>query len=259
MIKVSYEEPLGYGSTISFNINGRKFTGTLYGFSDKTYIFPRAGGKNLVSTIENDLRDNLKNFFSKVLETPLDKYKTQYWPEESIENLKKVLKAMEESARVKGVEFEKPLGEKSKVTFITSYGVYESTVNTVQNPYAFIWLNEGNSGNLIDKIMRNLCGESIRRVYSRAGAAITRNGTWPYSTLEDLEKVLDYINEECLHSVQKPINNPIKQQQNGNEIKLQRTKGIIRSGKVPKGCGICGKIHKATISSRPLENSAISG
>lgn len=256
MIKISYEEPLGYGSTISFNINGRKFTGTLDGFSDKTYIFPRG---TLISSIEADLKYSLKEFFSKTLGTRVLKYKDQCWPEEPLENLKKVLRAMEESTEIKGVEFEKPLGEKSKVTFITSYGVYESTVNTVQNPYAFIWLKAGNSDYIIDRIMRNLCGESIKRVYSRAGATIVGTGIWPYSTLEDLEKVLDYINEECLHSIQNSINNPIKQQQNGNEIKLQRTKGIIRSGKVPKGCGICGKIHKATISSRPLKNSAISG
>lgn len=122
---------------------------------------------------------------------------------------------------------------------------------------AFIWIEDDITP---DQLMINLCGETIQEVYSNAGATITSPGNWPYSTLEDLEKVLDYINEKCHYNTQKPINNPIKQQQqNGNEIKLQRTKGIIRSGKVPKGCGICSKIHKATISSRPLENSAISG
>lgn len=218
MIKISYEEPLGYGSTISFNINGKRFEGEIHGIGDSRYVSPSS--IELIDALVENLNDELRNFFSKTLGTPVNKYLYQLWPEESIKNLKKVLRAMEKSTEIKGVEFEKPLGEKSKVTFITSYGVYESTVNTVRNPYAFIWLNEGNSTRIVDKIMRNLCGESIKRVYSRAGATIVRTGVWPYSTLEGLEKVLDYINEKCHYNVQKPINNPIKQQQNGNEIKL---------------------------------------
>lgn len=90
MIKISYEEPLVYGSTISFNINGKKFSGTLDGLSDKTYIFSNIA---LISSIEADLKCSLKEFFSKTLGTQVLKYKGQCWPEESLENLKKVLRA----------------------------------------------------------------------------------------------------------------------------------------------------------------------
>lgn len=251
MIRISYDEPLGYGSTISFNINGRKFTGVIEGFSDKTYIFPRG---TLISSIEADLKCSLKEFFSDTLRTSIFKYKDQCWPKETLQNLKLVLKAMENV--VKGVEFEKPLKDKSKVTFLTPTGIINAHVNSYNQKTSYIWIEDGTTP---DNLMLTLCDETIKSVYHNAGATIASSGEWPFSTLKDLVKVLDYINEKCHYNVQKLINTPIKQQQNGNEIKLQRPKDIIRSGKVPKGCGIRGKIHKATISSRPLENSAISG
>lgn len=253
MIKVSCEEPLGYGSTISFNINGRKFTGVLDGLPDKTYIFPRG---TLISSIEADLKCSLKEFFSKTLGTQVLKYKGQYWPEEPLENLKIVLKALEGHTDKK-VEFEKPLKDNSRIKFITPGRTYHSYVNYTSYTGAFIWIEDDSISP--DRLVRKLCGKGIKEVYFEAGAEIISSGQWPFSTLKDLEKVLDYINEHDYLGTQKPVNNPIKQQQNGNEIKLQRTKGVIRKGTVPEGSRICSKINAATISIQPIENTAISG
>jgi hypothetical protein len=252
MIKISYKEPLKRNFTVSFSINGKTLKGKIQGDYSNYYISPSTD--ELVPFIEEIIGYDLKSFYSKILKTSLDKYSCQYWPEESLENLKIVLKALEEYFRVKRVEFEKPLKDESKVKFITPHGIFNSHVSVDSFGTAFIWIED--TATDPETLVQDLCGESIEKVYSNAGAEITCPGGWPFSTLKDLEKVLDYINKKC--RCETSTINSIKQQ-NGNEIKLQRTEGVIRKGTVPKGSGICGKIHKATISSRLLENTAIFG
>lgn len=229
MIKISYDEPLSCGSPILFNINEYRIEAEITKSISRGNYYLLFKDPNPITLIEKEIGTNIKDFFSKILRTNKEKYKSQYWPEEPLENLKKVLRAME--TEVKGVEFEKPLRNRSKVTFLLPKGIINSHVNSSNQKTGFIWIEDVITP---DQLMITLCGETIKTVYSNAGTTTTSLGSWPCSTLEDLEKVLDYINEKCHYNVQKPINNPIKQQQNGNEIKLQRTKGIIRSGKVQK-------------------------
>lgn len=64
-----------------------------------------------------------------------------------------------------------------------------------------------------------------------------------------------YISEEEAYSLkeQSILNN----QKNGNEIKLQRAKAIIKRGTIPTGYRIRSKVHKTAISSQPLSYTGI--
>lgn len=174
------------------------------------------------------------------------------------------------------IEFDLPLKEKSIITFVINNNVYKCRPINVGGYYVSL-INDEFLENGIEKkdlfhdkfvqlIFDETLGKPPKKYYEEIFPDQSFSGCWPESTLKELEKVLLKMREDfdkkeykpTLDKIEhKPITKQLKTKENGNEIKLPRTKSIISRGTVPTGYRIRSKVHKTAISIQPLSHTKI--
>lgn len=267
MNKIDYSTPLKHGSRVCFQINGCAYNGIVTSSPlEDCYVCITEMIKDGKSTpIEGNRKPIVWCiFYAFGYDYPEDCYKEilgkdkfpagKIWPESSLEDLEKVLshmKRVSECTSKKREIKEKP-GEGLLRSEYFRFRVGD-TINYKNIPHKIIgYYFLGGFNNYHSVYGYVIYGPQGSHDGSRYGYDMYGKRLTPTSRCDCW-----YINEASAEVL--TINNKQKIKKDGNEIKLQRTKAVIRRGEVPKGCRICSKIHKTAISVKPLSNTAIFG
>lgn len=158
------------------------------------------------------------------------------------------------------IEYSLPLRVDSVVVFNVD-GVITRGIISKGGRGVYINLGSNHGPDHIESLFVHMCDHSMIETYYILGIPIDKCECWISCTIEELTKVLEYMKSKCepsLTIIEESVQNHLKEHYHGNEIKLQRTKAVIKRGTVPTGCRIRCKVNKTSISSKPLEYTAIS-
>lgn len=257
MYKIKWNDPLGSGernSIIEFFIGDKKYFGKIHEDNRKWFIYSFTDGllhEDFVDLVFKPLGMSPKEYYKHVLGP--DFGGQGKWPVAYPEDLGKVLINMKrdyekinESEKKSILDFSKfrfKIGDiilyKGKSHRIVGY-YFSSGFNNFKDYFGYViktdncW-HDGSS-----------CG------YDEYGNHLPSDGSADKYYIQECE--VEPSSESQLTS-----NNQLKIKENGNAIKLQRTKAFIRRGKVPAGSRICSKIHKAAVSSQHLGYKQVIG
>lgn len=261
MYKIEFDLPLEKDSIVTFTINNDIYKCNLA--SSYGYFY--------ISLIKDKfLKDGLDektifhyNFVCRIFDDTLGKSAKDYykeifpyegfngtWPETSLKDLEKVLIKMQEDFE----KLNKPSKKKPKLNFSRFRFRIGDTIVFRKKEYKIVgyYFSEGfnnfneSYGYVIEGYPDGHKGQSFS--YNEFGEQSK------YYPKEDKY----YVNEKKAEISNKSITNQLKTIENGNEIKLPRTKTLVVRGEVPEGCRICSNVNKTAISIQSLSNTTIS-
>lgn len=246
MNRVEFTLPLKDGSTVRFYIDDTVYEGDVRAYSsDSVFIMhsdPKITQEKFVSKVFDPLQILPDEYYKQVL----GKKCAGLWPESSLKNLEKILRTMRadySSPRLTGKstidssKFRFKVGDsvsyrKEKHVIVGYYFPYK--VNNYSRKYGYVICGP--------KGMHNGSGYGYDE-YCRPLKPMPKSNCL-YVFEEEVEAVTQLINKN--------------KKQNGNEIKLQKTRSIISRGTVPAGCRIRCKVHKTAVSIKPLGYAEVS-
>ena len=243
MYKIEYETPLHRGSEISFVINDNTYLGEVEENRSNFYVLFSEQHElyhtDIVDIVFTPLGTSPEAYYKKV--TKEDDYEGA-WPETLLEVLEEVLSQMQK-------DYEK-LNKTPTINLSRFRFKIGDTILYENEPYKIAGYYFHGMFNSFDEEF----GYVIEGY--PGGHKGTRLGYDEYGNI--LSSHCDdkwYIKEKeaYLLKEQSILNN----QKNGNEIKLQRAKAIIKRGTIPAGYRICSKVHKTAISSQSLSYTEI--
>lgn len=250
MYKIEWDRPLQKGSIIKFTINNEEYQGKVDVDRNKYYVICDTPG------IFHD--EFVYNVFKPLNQTPIEYYKSIFkedsfsghWPETSLVHLATVLIKMQEDFE----KLNKPSKKKPKLDFSKFRFRIGDTIKYQDSEYkiAGYYFLEGFNN------FRGIYGYVIKEYsYGHDGNGYGYDEYGNKLIFKD-EREKWFLREELANPIKNnQSNNNLKEKQDGNEIKLQRSKAVVIRGEVPEGCRICSKVHKATISIKPLSHTAI--
>lgn len=254
---IEFELPLNKKSIITFYINNDIYKCKPVCIGN--YYISLVGDAFLKNGVEKKqiCHDSFVSFiFNKILGKPPKKYYEKIfpnqsfsgcWPKSTLQELEKVLIQMKKDFEI--LNQRKPILQFDRFRFrIGDIILFEKTEHKILGYYFSEGFNnyEYCYGYVIDNIANGHDGNDWG--YDEYGNKL----------VFDDEKDKWFIRESLVSSIKNnQINNNLKQNENGNEIKLQRAKAVISRGTVPTGYRICSKVHKTAISIQPLSHTEI--
>lgn len=251
MYKIKFDQPLEKGSIIKFTINNEEYQGKVILDENKYYV--------ICDTPDTYHYEFVDKVFEPLNQTPKEYYKSIFkeesfsgcWPETPLRHLATVLIQMQKDFE----KLNKPSKKKPTLNFSRFRFRIGDTIIFRKKEYKIVgyYFSEGfnnfneSYGYVIEGYPDGHKGQSFS--YNEFGERLE------YYSKEDRY----YVNEKKAELSNKSITNQLKTIENGNEIKLSRTKTLIIRGEVPEGCRICSKVHKAAVSIKPLSHTAITG
>lgn len=246
---IFYDTPLEIWSIITFNLDQVTYNGRVAISSNGYYISIEAAFKDgkifnrfhyrAVKEIFRRLGTTPKDYYAKVLGRIVDE---GVWPETSLEDLEKVLAAMKED--FEALNLKKGKIDSSKFRFRIGDDILFRENSCKIVGYYF---SEGfnNFGECYGYVIEGVKGGCTRNLfgYDEFGNHLDPSPRSDYF----------YVREDTVNK----FKNYKNKEQDGNEIKLQRSKATIVRREVPKGCRICSKINKTAISVESISYSTI--
>lgn len=256
---IEFDLPLKEKSIITFVINNNVYKCRLINVGN--YYVSLINDEFLENGVEKkDLFHDefVSLIFDKTLGKPPKEYYEEIfpdqsfsgcWPESTLKELEKVLTQMKKDFEI--LNQRKPILQFDRFRFrIGDIILYEKTKHKILGYYFSEGFNNYKRyGYVIDNIAYGHDGNNLG--YDEYGNKLV---------FDDKEEDKWFIREDLASPIKNnQINNNLKQNENGNEIKLPRTKSIISRGKVPEGHRICCKVYKTAISVKSLSYSTIFG
>lgn len=256
MNKIKFDSPLQGGSVIQFIIGDTLYPGIIASDTKGLYYVESMQGKYFENNVCRKIshEDFVMNVFKPLNRLPEDYYRNVLgkccrglWPETPLEDLRKVLLQMKKDYE-KQVE---PSIDFSKFRFrIGDTILYKEDHYRIVGYYFSEGFNNfnGRFGYVIEGYSSGHNGSMFG--YNEYGVKLHES--------RDIDKYYIYEgNADSYFEEQSILNNQSKTKENGNEIKLQRTKAVISRGTVPTGYRIRCKVNKATVSSQSLSYTEI--
>lgn len=250
MYKIEFDRPLEKGSIIKFTINNEEYQGKIIPDGNKCYVICDTPGifhLDFVNKVFEPLNQTPGEYYKSIFKE--DSFSGQ-WPETSLGHLATVLIKMQEDFE----KLNKPSKKKPTLNFSRFRFRIGDTIVFRKKEYKIVgyYFSEGfnnfneSYGYVIEGYPDGHKGQSFS--YNEFGEQSK------YYPKEDKY----YVNEKKAEISNKSITNRLKTIENGNEIKLSRTKTLVVRGEVPEGCRICSNVNKTAISVQSLSNTTIS-
>lgn len=247
MNRVEFTLPLKIGSTVRFYIDDTIYEGDVMMYSSTSVFIihsdPTITQGEFVRKVFSPLQILPDEYYKQVL----GKKCAGLWPESSIGDLEKILRTMRvdySSPRLT----DKPTIDFSKFRFkVGDYVTYSGKKHKIVGYYF-----PGKVNDYIHNYGYVISGP--KGIHDGTGYGFDEHcrPLKPISTSNCL-----FVYEEEVEASSQP-NNHKNKKQNGNEIKLQKTRSIISRGTVPAGCRVCCKVHKTAVSIKPLGYTEVS-
>lgn len=247
MNRVEFTLPLKDWSTVRFYINDTVYEGDVRAYSsDCVFILhsdPKITQEKFVSKVFGPLQILPDEYYKQVL----GKKCSGLWPESSLKDLEKILRTMR-------VDYSSPkLTDKPTIDFSKFRFKVGDSVSFREKKHIIVGYYFPYKVNNYD----------YRYGYVISGPKGMHDGSG-YGFDEYCKPLKPMPKSNCLYVFEEEVeassqpNNHKNKKQNGNEIKLQKTRSIISRGTVPAGCRICCKVHKTTVSIKPLGYAEVS-
>lgn len=258
MYKITWNNslsPIGRNSIIEFFIGDKKYFGKIQEDNSKWFIYSFTEGlfhDDFVDLVFKPLGMSPKEYYKHILGPDFDS--DGKWPVASpgdfyqvLVNMRRDYEKINESEKKKSIldfsEFRFRVGDtilyKGKPHQIVGY-YFSSEFNNFEYQFGYVINTDG------------CWHDGASHGYDEYGNHLPKDGS------TDKYYIYECKAEPSSES-QLTSNNQLKIKENGNAIKLQRTKASIRRGEVPAGSRICSKIHKAAVSSQHLGYKQVIG
>lgn len=258
MYKITWNDPFGPGernSIVEFFIGDKKYYGKIHEDNSKWFIYSFTDGllhENFVDLVFKPLGMSPKEYYKHVLGPDFDGHGK--WPVARPGDFYKVLVNMRRAYEtINESEKKKPILDFSKFRFrVGDTILYDGKPRLIVGYYFDLGFN--NFGHNFGYVIKTdgCWHDGASHGYDEYGNHLPSDGSTDKYYIYEWET-------KPSSETQLTSNNQLKIKENGNAIKLQRTKASIRRGEVPAGSRVCSKIHKAAISGQCLSYKQVIG